>query len=394
MKILYAAGPGNVIQTYHYWLEGEDDPTQLAITYSGQFYSVCTELNLEGYLISSYPETQKTEDKKFRIEHRPIPFCKSKMGILYHLGQFWYGINLIISALRFQADVVIIVTGSTHLFLLFPLTKLGIRVTPLLQCVLWRKNQPISQFNRLLLRLNGYFLAKECYCAFSLSKDITNQVKEITNGKPPTIIEYLPIYRRQRFADLKTIDPNQTPFQILFAGRIEKNKGVFDLLEIAHSFLAEGQRKFVFNICGDGSQLITLQNLVKEKGLGSSFLCWGHCNHAQMRTMFNRSHIVVVPTTTNFVEGFNKVVVEGILSMRPVITSSVCPAINYVREGIIEVPPDDRNAYKKAILQLATDQELYKEKQQACLHLKEKFYDSSNGWGASLKGVLQEINKL
>ena len=44
LRILYAAGPGDVIGTYRHWKEGRDDPSQIAITYSGQFYSLCKEL--------------------------------------------------------------------------------------------------------------------------------------------------------------------------------------------------------------------------------------------------------------------------------------------------------------------------------------------------------------
>lgn len=391
MRVLYVAGPGNVIQTYKHWVQGEDDPSQVAITYSGQFYDVCSELNLEGYIISSYPESNQIKDNNLKIEHRPVPFMKSRSGILYHLGQIWYGINLIRSALHFQADFVIVVTGSTHLFLLLPLAKLGIKITPLLQCVLYKKNGYISNFNRFLLKLNGYFMAKGCYKIFSLSKDITDQVYEITGNSPKEIIEYLPIYRREEFSEIEPINHRSSPFQILFAGRIEINKGVFELLEIAKSLIKEGRTNFVFNFCGNGSQLETLRSLVKTEMLSDYVLCWGHCNKNKMKEMFNKCHIVVVPTTTDFIEGFNKVVVEGVLSMRPVITSSICPAINYVREAVIEVSPNDRKGYKEAILSLATDQKLYESKQQACLNLREKFYNYSNGWGEALKSVLPPI---
>ena len=37
LRILYAAGPGNVLGTYRHWRGGEDDPSQVAMTYSGQF---------------------------------------------------------------------------------------------------------------------------------------------------------------------------------------------------------------------------------------------------------------------------------------------------------------------------------------------------------------------
>jgi hypothetical protein len=52
LRILYAAGCGDVISTYKHWVQGQDDPSQLAITYSGQFYEVCRDLDAQAYVIS------------------------------------------------------------------------------------------------------------------------------------------------------------------------------------------------------------------------------------------------------------------------------------------------------------------------------------------------------
>jgi glycosyltransferase involved in cell wall biosynthesis len=110
-----------------------------------------------------------------------------------------------------------------------------------------------------------------------------------------------------------------------------------------------------------------------------------------MREMFNRAHVVIVPTKTDFVEGFNQVVVEGVLSGRPVVTSAVCPALSYVKEAVVEVPPDDIQEYGNALLKLCDDRRFYGEKQRSCLTLQEQFYDSSRSWGAVLKSVLVGI---
>jgi glycosyltransferase involved in cell wall biosynthesis len=90
---------------------------------------------------------------------------------------------------------------------------------------------------------------------------------------------------------------------------------------------------------------------------------------------------VIVPTTTHFVEGFNKVVAEGVLAGRPVITSSVCPALEYVREAVIEVPPDNAVAYGDAILRLKSDAAVYESKRLGCASIRAQFYDVNLGWG-------------
>jgi glycosyltransferase involved in cell wall biosynthesis len=58
----------------------------------------------------------------------------------------------------------------------------------------------------------------------------------------------------------------------------------------------------------------------------------------EFREMFGRCHVVLVPTRSSYSEGFNAVVAEAILSGRPVITSKLCPAIELVRDAVVEVP--------------------------------------------------------
>src|SRR5262249_47279513 len=130
----------------------------------------------------------------------------------------------------------------------------------------------------------------------------------------------------------------------------------------------------------------------KASGLTSEqFACHGHLSQPQMRAAFARCHAVIVPTTSDFIEGFNQVVVEAILASRPVVTSRICLAIRYVRKAVIEVPPDDAAAYGDALLQLADDEAGYARKRQACLELQERFYDPRNGWKEAFRTIIRAI---
>lgn len=388
LRVLYAAGPGNVIGTYKYWSQGQDDPSQVAITYSGQFYQTCAELDAEAYVIASHAEKEFLKDGSFTLEHRPIPL-NTKPGILYHIGQIWYGLGLILSAIRFRADVVVL-SDMTHYFVMSLLPKLGIQVVPSLHCTLWCKYLPLGKKQKILSRLNRSFFAEECLAILAISEDVVEQVKQITHHQPRPIHNFLSTYRRTEFDDIK--EPGeQPPFHVLFAGRIEQNKGAFDLLEIYERFLEAGRKDIVFHLCGVGSGLGELQQEVARLGYSASFICHGYCKKEKMRQMFNLAHVVIVPTRTNFVEGLNKVVVEGILAGRPVITSAVCPALPYVQAAVVEVPPDNVAAYGDAILELCDNQQLYEEKRKNCLELQEQFYDPAHSWGETLKSVLVTV---
>lgn len=385
---MYAAGPGDVIGTYRHWREGHDDPGQVAMTYSGQFYDVCKELGAHGYAIASHPRREVVNDGTFRIEHRTIPFSGSK-ALLYHLGQCWMGLRMSVAALRYGADALVICDGTAHWFALRLLPKFGVKVIPTLHCMLWRKcAPPPGRVQRLIRRLDQPFWRKCAWRVLSASHDITRQLDELTSGRHPPVIDFLPTYRVGTFAENPDPPEQRVPFRVLFAGRIERYKGVFDLLEIAKRFAAAGKLDVEFDLCGNGSHLGELKRQVEVAGLADRFRLHGHRSRPEMRDMFKRSHVLIVPTTTDFIEGFNQVVVEGVLAGRPVITSSVCPAIEYVRGAIVEVPPNDVDAYQAAIVRLCDDRDLYEQKRRACAELQQQFYDARLGWAEALRKAL------
>jgi glycosyltransferase involved in cell wall biosynthesis len=290
------------------------------------------------------------------------------------------------SALLFRADFAIISIGMTHWFVLSVLPLFGVRVIPDIHCVLWSKFQQPSRSEVILRSIDRQLLfGSQAYATLAASSEIARQVRELGARSP--VIGFLPTYYRETFEGIPS-PPDPQPFRVLFAGRIEKNKGVFDILEIARRYRAQGISGIAFDICGSGSALEALREQSVRVGVGSSFECHGHLGRSRMREMFARSHAVLVPTTTDFREGLNRVVVEGVLSGRPVITSSVCPALDSVRDAVLEVPPDNVGAYHDAILSLRDDAGLYHRKRRACTDYQNQFYDETNGWASALRSVL------
>lgn len=388
LRIVYAAGPGDVIGTYRHWAAGRDDPAQVAVTYSAQFYDYCRETGASAYVISSHRPRQRIAEGNLIIEHRPISFQRAAAP-LYHLGRIISGLRLTISAIRFRASHVIVAHGS-HWFALGLLPWFGVKVVPTLHCVLWPKHRPPqSWIDRMVWLLNRRFFRRRVGTVLSLSNDVTEQVQSMLAGKGLRIIPFLPSYRPETFGEGFGPPAAAPPFRVLFAGRIEKNKGVFDLLEIASRFAGRGITDVEFDLCGDGSQLEPLRQAALAAGLAERFRLHGHTARPMMMQLYERCHVVIVPTTSDFVEGFNKVVAEGVLAGRPVITSSVCPALEYVRDAVVEVPPDNASAYGEAILQLKQNPVLYETKRLAAKQVREQFYDVNRGWKAALAEALK-----
>lgn len=387
LRLMYAAGPGDIIGTFEHWREGRDDPGQVAQTYSGQFYDVCRELGAEGYAIASHPRRQIVQDGQFRIEHRRIPFSKAPSP-LYHLGQLLSAARTAWGALRFGADLLIISDGTCHWFPLRVLPKLGVTIIPTVHCMLWRKSAPPpGRVKRIINWLDRPFWRRSAGSILSASSDITRQIAQFAGGSHRPAIEFLPTYRAGTFEDLIPPDPLK-PFRVLFAGRIESFKGVFDLLAISKNLNAIGRTEIEFDLCGAGSALERLKQEALQAGVSDRFRIHGHRDRTKMRQMFRDCHVLIVPTTSDFAEGFNQVVVEGVLAGRPVVTSDVCPALDYVKDAVVQVPADDVQAYQDAIVQLCDDRALYDQKRQASVALQGPFYDPSNGWAAALRKAL------
>lgn len=401
LRVLYAVGPENAIESYNCWLKGENVSSQVSITYSSQFYEACKKVNAKGYVIAQARNKQIVKDEQFIVEHRPVPLANAK-GIFYHFQQILYGFNLLISSYKFKANVAVIDSGTTYWFMLFLFRGLGINIIPSLHCTLWRKYGKQTLGETIILKLSQAIFSSSSKAITVVSNEIAEQISQLTKGHHPKVITFLPSFNPSDFADiiqppkvryLTTNNSESNTFRVLYIGRIESNKGVFDLLEIAKRFAVEGRKDIVFDICGDGLALETLHSAVKNSEIESNFLCHGYCYKPKIKEMLNHSHVVIVPTRSQFVEGFNRVIAESILSGRPVVSSAVCPAIFYVRDGVFEVPPDDVEAYGNALIKLSEENQLYEQKRLACVKLQEQFYDIKNSWGTALKSIFLEIQE-
>ena len=391
LRILYVSGAGDVVGTYRHWLAGRDDPSQVATTYSGQFFDLCKRRGFVGYLVSPCPKVDRETGDGMTVENRPVQFQRGP-GPLFHVGQVWYGLRVLATAVRFRADLAVVAIGGTHWFVLGLFRWFGIAVVPTLHCVLWPKHgRTGGRVSRLVWALDRRFFRRRASAVMSLSDDITAQVRELTAGVDLAVFPFLPTYRPATFGDGFGPPPTTPPFSVLYAGRIERNKGVFDLLEAAKRMTAAGHADVTFDLCGDGSQLAALRQAAADAGLADRFRCHGHTNYDDLRGRYERCHVVVVPTTTAFIEGLNKVVVEGVLAGRPVVTSSVCPALEYVRGAVLEVPPDDVAAYAEALLRLKVDPALYDAKRAATAGVRPMFYDPARGWSAALERAADRV---
>lgn len=391
-RVFYAAGPGDVAGTFRHWREGRSDPRQPNVTYSAQFFSACAESGVRATVVSSHCRRDELEVDGLHVANRRR-WLEHGRGPLYRLSRRLHGHRLVRWVRESGARLVFISEGSCDWSVLRRLPE-GVGIVPVMHCMLWPKLEVAPAIQGGDVPVWQWLFGRRAFGVLSASEDITAQLRSVLGegSELSPVRHFLPTYRRAEFDAVAPPSRSGAEFRLFFAGRIEADKGVFHLLDMADMWRsAAPDTRVVLDICGTGSVLDELRRRVRTRQLESVVVCHGYCESGRLRDLLGRSHAVIVPTTSAFVEGFNQVVVEGVLAHRPVITSRVCPALEYVREAVEEVPPNDVAAYADAALALARDSVLYERRVAACKDLRGQFFDPENGFGAAVRDVMGSL---
>jgi glycosyltransferase involved in cell wall biosynthesis len=292
------------------------------------------------------------------------------------------------SLIRFRPDAFIITAHQNYWFALLYTKMLGTEIIPSAHCVMWRPYGSTPRHVRLLLWLDGLFLRFCVRRAMAISGVVASQLKRLAKSERFDVEVITPTYSPGHFDAVAAADHVQRPFVVLFNGRVEANKGIFDLLEIAGRLHNERPGEFRFDVCGEGSQEQALITAIHERGLEASVRVLGFCDKDKLARLLGSSHVVIVPTRSDFEEGLAKTCVEAVLAGRPFVTSPVCPALLSLGDAGLGVPPNDVKGYSDALLKLAEDYALYNSKVSNCSPLQAQFYDPSRAYKAVLRRQL------
>jgi glycogen synthase len=200
-------------------------------------------------------------------------------------------------------------------------------------------------------------------------------------GTAVKVALFYPLYDEDDFERFGPPNHNSRPFRIFYAGRIEIEKGIFDLLEILRDLVRRG-RPVRLDVCGDGSVLEQLRADIVRLGLHNSVTAHGHLNRADMLNLLESAQVVVVPTRSSFPEGLNQVVIESVLAGRPVVTSAVCPALELIAPAAVEAIADNLESYSSSIARLMDEPNFYLERVSGGLARRNDFFDSNKAWTA------------
>lgn len=386
VKLFAAMGPGDIVaarmaQSAGFAVKGT------SIAYSEQLFAYCRLRRFEVLAISYNQRVDRSQDSNVTVENRPRPLNGN--GYLYYVSCLLYVLYLAFRAWRFGATIAILDLGTAPSFMFFIFRIAGIPVVIDMHNSLWPCGFPPYRVTTRIVRLlNKWFFRYGTSGAIGVSPECERQFKcEASNGVP--FFQYRCQFQQSGF----TISPAYEggSFKLLFVGRIEENKGVFDLLEIVKRVRSRADIPIVLEICGDGPALGALRTLVAENGL-SDVIIHGRVERADLLEIYARAHAVIVPTRSTFTEGVPAVCGEAVLSGLPVITSKVANAFDVIGPATITVETNNIEGYTRALLSLTQDPQLYRTLKSECLPLSLQFLNRSFSLPAAFDRVLALIN--
>lgn len=156
-------------------------------------------------------------------------------------------------------------------------------------------------------------------------------------------------------AHFKRLGSKRTQLTVMFSGRLEAYKGVYEIINAAKFLLTDPELKdykLSFLLVGEGSEKRRL--LAQEKKLGiASFIIHEKAAYAEMPRFYQKADIFVAPSvpTPTWQEQYCTVLLEAQASGLPIVTTQSGGIPENVGEAAILVAPADTLDFVRALKQ-------------------------------------------
>ena len=133
---------------------------------------------------------------------------------------------------------------------------------------------------------------------------------------------------------------DHSPPRLLFVGWLERDKGIFELLEAAGRLLSSG-RRFVLDVAGDGSAAAEARAAIARLGLGEVVRLRSWLGDAELEAALRESDVLVLPS---WAEGLPNAMVEAMAARLAVVATRVGAIPEVVIHGRSAMLVEPRNA--------------------------------------------------
>lgn len=395
-RVLIAVGPGDVVSQFQDWTRGIRTLTETSISYAMQSAEYCLKHGIEAHLVSCHARAEQAQEGLLHVANLPKPGHPAASGWRYHLREIRYAWMLAKYARQHRCQLAMIDSGTTHWFALFAFNVVGVPVVANFHNVYHPIGKPPQRLiAKLVCQLDKLFFRYGLGAMVGNSPECIRQAHWLHGSTSLPTREYRSQFVAEDFVSIPESTFGAGAFRVMFAGRLEAAKGIFDLLDISEQITRKcPTANVVFDICGTGSALDALKDAVVSRGLQGSVVIHGRLARKDMLARYAQSHLVIVPTRSDFGEGMPQVCAEAVLARRPVLSSVLSNAADVLGDALIMAPPEDIGAYADEIIKLIRNPSLHADKCRACDSVRQQFLDRRNGVGETIGWSLRQFRML
>jgi len=386
LRISYLPGPGDLETTYDFWAKGEFDPRVPSIAYSTMFFELCERLGAEAQVIVRGPGAPETTQKN-NIRFEKVTYEPGDDRISYIFDRSRYARDCMARVEAFDPHLAVVATDFPWRF--FPILAKGRRLILSVHNSLWpmgTKNHPLRR------QLKNAFLSRwlrAINTAVSTSHECHRQISSLTGSRLDEIVAVPQQQAPAQTAETE-ISAESDGRKIFYLGRIEENKGVFDLLS-AFETIRVKHPDVTLAYAGDGSALPLLRDQIAERELQETAAALGRLDSNDVHKALANSYLLACPTRTSFNEGLAFVCFEAALHGVPTVMSEVVPANELLAGGCVVVKPDSVTSLVTAFDAILSDKEHYENLRRVAREKSTVVFDRSRSWGSQLYSAIVGI---
>ena len=384
----YLSGPVDARKVYRAWRD--DSHTELfGTSYLRHWFNEVDTQGRRGVVVTSEPgEAYEETFDNFTVLNRPKP---TSGGLRYHIDMIRWTRDRLREFEEAGVQTLVMTDAPQYWFVTPPIRRRGMKFVNSFHCAIRSLGHKKFSPHELLIRAASRVHMANGDPSMVIVEPILEELADMPGADRRNTYLLRPDYNEGLFADFappKIAEGSQDVVRVMFAGRITRNKGVFDILDMAENLAARDGMSVLFDVHGTGSHLDELRLEIARRDLADLVTVHGFTAGVELLDHYRRADIVIVPTRSDFEEGVAKSVIEGVLTLRPVVTSQACPSIRVVGEACVEAEVDNPSSYADAIWQLANDPELVREKVEAAQRLRRLFFDPPERYDRQLRKAL------
>lgn len=175
---------------------------------------------------------------------------------------------------------------------------------------------------------------------------------------------------------------------VMFLGRVEACKGVFELYQACLPLMASTKELHLV-FAGQGRDMRRLEEAVRHNGLQDRVHFLGRIDHSALPTLIRSAYCLVTPTRSSFPEGRCMAAMEGLIGGKPVIAPNFGPFPYLVQDTIngLLYEPDCVDSLRQTLQRILGDPELYSVLCHGAHAASERLRSNTFGYYHALKTV-------